>query len=111
MWLHVGHTGVVFKVKKRWNVSVGMTDRYYSYMKNVDAVFYDLDPVLNWGAIDFRNDRVGGEHIFDLRASTDLTQSIKVAVAMNNVGNRVYALRPLKINPPRTTTIQLTVKF
>ena len=102
---------LVFKVKKKWDVSIGMTYRYYSYMRNVDAVFYSLDDLLDWGAIEFRNERTEGEHVVDLRASTDLTQNIKISVAVNNVANRVYALRPLKVDPPRTTTIQLTVKF
>jgi iron complex outermembrane receptor protein len=102
---------LVFKVNKKYTVSIGATYRYYSAMRNVDAVFYSLDGLLGWGAIDFRKERTGGEHVFDLRASADLTANIKVAIAMNNVANRVYALRPLKISSPRTTTIQLTVKF
>lgn len=102
---------LVFKIKKKYNVTVGATYRYYSYMQNVDAVFYELDAIIGWGAVDFRNDHNQGDHVVDLRASADLTENIKVAVSMNNVANHVYALRPLKVNAPRTTTIQLTVKF
>jgi outer membrane receptor protein involved in Fe transport len=102
---------LVFKIKKKYNLTVGATYRYYSYMKNVDKVFYQLDNITQWGAVDFRNENNQGDHVVDLRASADLTENIKVSIAMNNVANRIYALRPIKVNSPRTTTVQLTVKF
>ncbi len=102
---------LVFTVKKKHKVSVGATYRYYSHMRSVDWKFYELDPVLGWGAVPFREENNKGDHVFDLRASAELTQNIKVAVVMKNVANRVYALRPLKVNAPRTTQLQLTVQF
>jgi hypothetical protein len=101
----------VFRIKDKWNFSVGGTYRYYSYMKNVDKIFYQVDPLFGWGAVEFRNANNKGDHIFDVRAAVDLTQHIKLGFVMTNVANHIYALRPLKVNPPRATQIQLTITF
>lgn len=100
-----------FTIKKKWKVSVAATYRYYSFMRNVDKLFYQVDPIFDWGAVDFRESNTKGDHVFDLRASADLTEQVKLGVIVKNVANRVYALRPLKVNAPRTTQIQLTVQF
>ncbi|MBI1289586.1 MAG: TonB-dependent receptor [Flavobacteriales bacterium] len=101
----------VFKVKKKYDLAFGVTYRYYSFMRNVDQIFYAVDPLFKWGAVQFRQDHNKGDHVFDLRASLELTEQVKIAVIMKNVANRIYALRPLKVNPPRTTQIQLTINF
>lgn len=101
----------VFTIKKKHKLSVGLTYRYYSFMRNVDQIFYNVDPLFGWGAVEFRENNSKGDHVFDLRASAELTENIKVAVVMKNVANRIYALRPLKVNAPRTTQLQLTVQF
>jgi outer membrane receptor protein involved in Fe transport len=101
----------VFRIKDKWNFSVGGTYRYYSYMKNVDKIFYQVDPLFGWGAVEFRNANNKGDHIFDVRAAVDLTQHIKLGFVMTNVANHVYALRPLKVNAPRATQLQLTIQF
>ena len=101
----------VFTVKKKHKLAVGLTYRYYSFMRSVDKIFYEVDPIFGWGAVDFRENNSNGDHVFDLRASAELTENIKVAVVMKNVANRIYALRPLKVNAPRTTQLQLTVQF
>ncbi|MCF8258064.1 MAG: TonB-dependent receptor [Flavobacteriales bacterium] len=101
----------VFRIKDKWNVSIGGTYRYYSYMQNVDKIFYQVDPLFGWGAVEFRNNHNTGDHVFDVRAAVDLTKQVKLGFVMNNVANRVYALRPLKVNPPRSTQLQLTIQF
>lgn len=101
----------VFRIKDKWNVSIGGTYRYYSYMKSVDRIFYQVDPLFGWGAVDFRNAHSSGDHVFDVRAAVDLTKNVKFGFVMNNVANHIYALRPLKVNPPRSTQIQLTINF
>ncbi len=102
---------LVFTVKKKHKLSVGFTYRYYSFMRSVDKIFYDVDPIFGWGAVEFRENNSKGDHVFDLRASAELTENIKLAVVMKNVANRIYALRPLKVNAPRSTQLQLTVQF
>jgi outer membrane receptor protein involved in Fe transport len=108
----------VFTIKKKYKVALGGTYRYYSYMKSVDRAFYDFDRNLlevigqeSWGAATWRRDHDKGDHVFDLRASVDFNEMIKLGVVVKNVGNREYALRPLKINRPRSTQVQLTVQF
>lgn len=101
----------IFTIKKKWNVSIGGTYRYYSFMKSVDKIFYQVDPLFGWGAVEFREQNNQGDHVFDLRGAVDLTEQIKLGIVVKNIANRVYALRPLKINAPRTTQLQLTVQF
>ncbi|MCF8275127.1 MAG: TonB-dependent receptor [Flavobacteriales bacterium] len=101
----------LFTIKKNQKLSVGLTYRYYSYMKSVDKVFYTLDALVGWGAVDFRNSHNKGDHVFDLRAAYDFSENIKLGVSVKNLTNRLYALRPLKVNPPRTIQLQLTVTF
>jgi len=101
----------MFLIKKKWKLSIAGTYRYYSYMRSVDKTFYDVDALLGWGAVAFRDEHSKGDHVFDLRASIDFSEQVKLGVSVKNVGNRVYALRPLKINSPRTTQFQLTVTF
>lgn len=102
---------LVFTIKETQKLSVGATYRYYSYMKSVDKVFYELDAIIGWGAVDFRNTHNKGDHVFDLRGSYQFNEHIKLGVSVKNLANRIYALRPLKVNAPRTTQIQLTVTF
>lgn len=102
---------LVFTIKKKHKLSVGGTYRFYSYMKSVDKIFYQVDPLFGWGAVEFREQNNKGDHIFDLRAAVDLTEQIKLGISVKNIANRVYALRPLKVNAPRTTQLQLTVQF
>jgi len=101
----------MFTIQKKWKVSLAVTYRYYSYMKNVDRIFYEVDPLFGWGAVAFRENNIKGDHVFDLRGGVDLTENIRLGVVVKNVANRVYALRPLKVNEPRTTQLQLTLQF
>lgn len=101
----------VFTINKKYKLSVGGTYRFYSYMKSVDKIFYQLDPLFKWGAVDFRENHNKGDHVFDLRGAIELSEHIRLGISVKNVANRVYALRPLKINAPRTTQLQLTVTF
>lgn len=101
----------VFTLLKKYKLSVAATYRYYSYMRNVDKVFYQVDPLFGWGAVEFREENNKGDHVFDLRGAIELSEQVKLGITVKNLTNRVYALRPLKINSPRTTQLQLTVKF
>ncbi|MFC2176223.1 TonB-dependent receptor domain-containing protein [Bacteroidota bacterium] len=108
----------VFTIKKKYKLAIAGTYRYYSYMRSVDRAFYLFDETLlsfvgqqSWGAIEWRKKHSTGDHVFDLRASIELSEQFKFGIVMKNVANREYALRPLKIDAPRTTQVQLTVKF
>lgn len=103
---------LVFTVKKNHKLSIGATYRYYSHMRSVDRIFYFADDILfKWDAIKFRENSRKGDHVFDLRVGAELTKNIKIGIIMKNVANRLYALRPLKVNAPRTTQFQVSVTF
>lgn len=102
---------LVFTLMKKYKLSIGGTYRYYSYMQNVDKIFYQVDPLFGWGAVEFREENNNGDHVFDLRGAIELSTQVKLGISVKNIANRVYALRPLKVNAPRTTQLQLSVTF
>jgi len=120
---------------KKW--SLGYTFRYYSYMKNIDKVLYSMDSfnkgdrpdVFDTGIIEDRGDiehtdwengvapphyNIGDKHpgnyVMDARVSFQVATWLKAAFIVNNLLNSEYSLRPLKMEQPRTASIQFTVK-
>jgi iron complex outermembrane receptor protein len=94
-------------------ISLGASLRYYSFMQNIDNTFYTLDEskVLPTGITKYREIHNMGTTIIDLRTSYQFTKSINAAFIVNNVVNLQYTLRPLKIESPRTFTIQVSARF
>ncbi len=100
-----------------YNFAVGVSYRYYSKMENIDKAFTDIEsltaamPYLPqikatayWQAHhDF--------HIFDARLSCHLTKHHKISVIGNNLFNVTYFLRPMKIESPRTLSVQYVYTF
>lgn len=108
----------VFTIKKKYRLAIAGTYRFYSYMRSVDLAFYQFDrnllPLIgqdSWGAVEFREANSSGDHVFDARASFDLHQNIRLALIVRNLANRAYALRPLKVNEPRTFLLQVSLNF
>jgi iron complex outermembrane receptor protein len=120
---------------KKW--SLGYTFRYYSYMKNIDKVLYAMDSynkgdrvdIFDTGIIEDRGDiehtdwengvapphyTIGDKHpgnyVMDARVSFQVATWLKAAFIVNNLLNSEYSLRPLKMEQPRTASIQFTVK-
>jgi len=98
--------------KFAWGGSV----RYNSFMENIDNAFYALDGagainVLNYGIRDFRNDRRDGDWVVDTRISFQVTPSSKFSVVISNLFNRVYSLRPMFPEAPRSFVLQYAVSF
>jgi iron complex outermembrane receptor protein len=111
---------------------------YYSSMKNVDQFMFDYDrnnpefydknnpeiekfpeylkflrglgdlPFYNFA--NFYNDNKKGSLTLDLRASYYFDK-VSISFIVKNVTNRLYALRPLYPESPRTFTLQLIVKI
>jgi outer membrane cobalamin receptor len=120
---HLGKMDVEFTYRK-W--SVGYSFRYYSFMENIDRILYDLDasdlfdtgiiadrgdtelPGKQW-EIDEEKSRMG-EYVMDARLSFQVTEWLKAAFIVNNFLNNEFSLRPLKMEQPRTATIQLSFK-
>ncbi|MCF8275662.1 MAG: TonB-dependent receptor [Flavobacteriales bacterium] len=121
---------------RKW--SLGYTFRYYSYMKNIDKVLYSLDSNVkeatghdqfDSGIITQRgdtelqdwpsgtappyyviSDKHKGNYVMDARVSFQVSGWLKAAFIVNNLLNSSYSLRPLKMEQPRTASIQFTVK-
>lgn len=112
---HMVKVDVEFKI---FRFGVGFSYRYYSRMQNIDKAFNDLetltsntDPYLYpikatnyWRSHD-------GFHIVDARVSYKINEKHRVSVVANNLFNVDYSLRPMKIEAPRTTSIQYVYTF
>ncbi len=94
-------------------VSLGGSWRYYSFMKNIDKTFYDLDEpyLLPTGIKRYRKEHDKGIHVFDARLSFQVQKFLRLSLVVNNLANLEYSLRPLKIEAPRTIALQLSLKF
>jgi len=55
-------------------------------------------------------DKHPGNYVMDARVSYQIADWLKAAFIVNNLLNREYSLRPLKMEQPRTASIQFTVK-
>ncbi len=93
--------------------SFGMSTRYNSFQRNIDATFIDpfIGNLLLSGYGDYRNARRVGDIVFDTRLSMQITEHAKVAFLVNNLFNREYSNRPGNVMPPRTFIMQYSFKF
>ncbi len=103
-----------------WNdkLSVGASAKYFSKIVNMDAIIKDFEEfttdvevLQDLQYMDFFNAHRFGNWIFDARISLHLNESHKLALIGSNILNRSYSLRPLKIEPPRTVSVQYTFKM
>ena len=108
--------------------AIGGTLAYYSAMRNVDRFMFIYDknnPTLTdverkfaaasgdlpfYNFYNFFNANKKGSLTLDLRASYYFDK-VSISFIVKNVTNRLYALRPLYAEPPRTYTLQLIVKI
>ncbi len=128
---HIAKIDVEFYYKK---FTLGYSCRYYSYMRNIDRTFYAIDnTVLGTGLPAYRGDTYQESHydpstgqvvpdkiiigdnkrgniVMDMRLSYQISPAHKIAIICNNILNREYTLRPLKIEAPRSISIQYTLK-
>ena len=113
---HSAKIDVDVKIKK-WNT--GFSVRYYGAMQNIDKAFYDLEVLtaflpqladiryLDYWAANKEN----GVVVFDARIGYEFKKGNRIAVVVNNILNRSYSLRPMKIESPRTIAVQYLWKF
>jgi iron complex outermembrane receptor protein len=99
-------------------LSVGASAKYFSKIVNMDAIIKDFEEfttdvevLQDLQYMDFFNSHRFGNWIFDARVSFNLNDSHKLALIGSNILNRSYSLRPLKIEPPRTISLQYTYKL
>jgi len=103
---HLGKADLQFTFKKRF--SAGITGRYYGYMKNIDIFLYQLDKpkAMHSGIVKYREEHNTGNFIVDFRVSF-LLRDFKFSLLINNLMNTEYSLRPITIEAPRTTSLQV----
>lgn len=110
---HMVKADVDFKIYK---FNLGVSYRYYSKMQNIDKAFNDLEILTDnpffyqIKATNFWNAH-NGFNIFDARVSYKINPKQKISFICNNVLNVTYMLRPMKLEAPRTTTIQYVYEF
>lgn len=105
---------------KKW--STGISIRYNSFMKNIDAsfqkeLFNDIFPSLHSnlyilpGLKEYREKHNKGDVVLDYRVSYKLTDEVKIAAVINNILNREYMGRPGDVQPPRSFAFMLSAKI
>lgn len=115
---HLYKNDIQFDYKK---FSFGISNRYYSFMENVDRrfvepLFKEYGPGLDNlyilpGLTEYREKNKKGDWIHDLRMSYQLSKLLKASFIVNNLLNAEYSLRPGDIRPPRMFIGQLMLKF
>jgi len=105
---HLGKADLQLTLKKRY--SAGITGKYYGYMKNIDIFLYQLDQpkAMHSGIIKYREDHHKGNFIVDFRLSV-LVRDFKFSFLVNNLFNTEYSLRPITIEGPRSTSLQVVM--
>ncbi len=93
----------------------GISFRANSHMQNIDKAFSQLEQELptefNPGINSWRANHTKGDYVFDARVGYTFSEKHKVALIMNNLLNREYAIRPLAIEEPRVTMVQYTLSL
>lgn len=94
--------------------STGISGRYYGYMKNIEKFLEDaLDNQLsgvNTGLKKYRADHNQGSYLVDCRVSCQV-RNFKLSVIVNNLFNSEVSLRPMTVEPPRMTQLQLVYRI
>jgi iron complex outermembrane receptor protein len=99
-------------------VAVGFSLKYFSKIENLDAVIAEfeettaiINTIQNIRFMDYFESNRNGNLVLDARCSYTLNDHHKIALISANITNRIYALRPLRIEPLRTIMLQYTYKF
>lgn len=97
---------------------LGFSVRYNSYMKNIDKIFEDLDELIlsllgqpQTGLKKYRMEHQNGVTVVDARLGYQVNEKIRISFVVNNLTNQEYTLRPMNMEAPRTTAVQLQIKF
>lgn len=77
-------------------------------MKNIDIFLYQLDApkAMHSGIKEYRDQNKDGNFIVDIRVSYNI-RDFKFSLLVNNFFNTEYSLRPITIESPRTTSLQV----
>ncbi len=108
---HLVRADIFWKHKQ---YSLGVSARYNSYMQNIDNAFLELEEFpeatgFNPGIRQWRADHTTGDYVIDLRVGYEIAGRHRLAIVINNLLNREYAIRPLAIEEPRMSMLQYTL--
>jgi iron complex outermembrane receptor protein len=102
-------------IEVNWNnFSFGISNRYSSFMKNIDKVFEEPIAGSTYilpGLKQYRQKYNKGNLVFDVRIGYKINENFRVGLIANNVFNAEYSSRPGDIQPPRNFMAQLQMKF
>lgn len=94
-------------------ISFGASIRYNSFMQNIDNAFHTLHDLL--GVVPdikkFRSENNMGDWVLDMRLAAQISKTSRLSFIINNVANRVYSMRPGKVEAPRSFIVQYTYQF
>lgn len=118
--LHTARFDVEFDLFKV--LTLGSVITFNGFMHNIDAVFEgkgewgELVETLNNGpiipgTIEFRESQLGGDWVFDVRASLEFTKGHRVHFIVTNLMNREYALRVGRMNALRMFNVKYQMTF
>jgi outer membrane receptor protein involved in Fe transport len=98
-----------------WKAYLGATFFYGSFPEKIPPLF-DAVSLLVWGSVDaFRTQVVDkhqkGDWTMDLRAGIKFNEKASVGFIVKNLTNRLYYLRPGKLEPTRNFTVQFRYAF
>tara|TARA_B110000908_G_scaffold58107_1_gene70789 strand:- start:20056 stop:22482 length:2427 start_codon:yes stop_codon:yes gene_type:complete len=92
--------------------TLGISARYNSFMKNVDAVFVsEAFSGIIPGIIESREALNTGDLILDFRFIYELNKNNTVSLIVNNGLNREHQSRPANLLPPRIVSVKWGIKI
>lgn len=93
---------------------VGTTLNYGSAPEKIPALFKAASNLIfgDINALDnYIMKHINGDFFFDLRSGVNINDHLKLGFIVKNVTNRLYSLRPGKVEPLRNFTFQLRYNF
>ncbi|MCC6180747.1 MAG: TonB-dependent receptor [Bacteroidia bacterium] len=112
---HMFKLDVEFRI---YRFTLGVSNKYYSKMQNIDKAFEGIE-ILTDGfypnVYRIKATNYWESHyyisVWDARLSYKISEKQKLSIICNNLLNEIYSLRPLKIESPRTASIQYVLTF
>lgn len=95
-------------------ISLGISCRYDSFMRNIDAIFEQ--ELINGlyilpGLANYREEFNRGNLVFDARIGYNFMEHYRIGFIVNNFLNEEYTSRPGDVQAPRNFILQLQMKF
>lgn len=128
---HIGIADIEVNYKK---LSVGYSWQYFSFPERIPSLYLALFGVLegsldqfdllvpfdklpelarerNVSLINYVDRHLNGDLVMNARVGFDATEKFRVSVIAKNITNKIYSVRPGRLEPPLNFTIQLKYKF